>query len=258
MKVWCDCDLVGRGELVWARIPTIKPNPDQANTIGIDQIDYWPGIIVEAGVKVQPDEGGKDEILQSTRYEVRFCGHLDPEDTNRTRASTGMVDENDVLPWHFLAAKLPELAAIVQKYNLAIAEATISLKPGESAEEKRVETWRKGTTGRIWPIAEATRPENWEQIAVVYAQAVCFAMELSTVWCQTDGYQGQDDIATHSVAEQTTYFQVSASVGIVGLGKSLIDIACLCTRASGGVRNGFGGETWSDFREIERRCSVIA
>ena len=119
------------------------------------------------------------------------------------------MDENDVLPWHFLPPKLPDLAAIIQKYNLAIAEASMSLKPGESAEEKRVETWRKGTTGRIWPIAEATQPENWEQIAVVYAHAVNFAMDLSTVWCQTDGYGGQDDIATHLVAEQTTYFQVS-------------------------------------------------
>ena len=131
------------------------------------------------------------------------------------------MDENDVLPWHFLPPKLPDLAAIIQKYNLAIAEASMSLKPGESAEEKRVETWRKGTTGRIWPIAEATQPENWEQIAVVYAHAVNFAMDLSTVWCQTDGYGGQDDIATHLVAEQTTYFQVSqVEHSSCGLGNS--------------------------------------
>lgn len=183
--------------------------------------------------------------MQSTRYDVQYCGRLDHASGNTANKSGTTVEETDVLPWQLLEPTRPDLTTIAKKYALSVAEASIGLTEEGAAEEKRVETWRNGTINKNWPIAEAVKPENWEMIAVVYAQAVVFATEVTALWSQTDPYSHMDKIPfNHDIAADNSYFQVSPSAS------RLEDVffAHMCEsdpnrRVCGGVPNGFGSET---------------
>jgi len=234
------------GELVWVKVPTMRPPPGSTAAVGIDEISYWPAIIMATGIKVHGDEGEPGEIMQSTRYDVRFCGRLDNTSSDTANKQGATREESEILPWHMLAPTRPDLTAIAKKYALSVAEATIGLTEEGAAEEKWVETWRHETINRPWPLADAVKPENWEKVVVVFAQALVFATEVAALWSQTDPYSHLDKIPfDHDIAANKSYFQVGRWRAREGISISLTDTGGfdLIDRACGGALKESGSET---------------
>jgi len=201
--------VIGKGELVWAKIPTIRPGPGSTIAVGIQEIDYWPAIVTEPVLKVHADAGEPGTIMQSTQYSLRYCGRLDQVSGEGPHKTTATLNETEILPWHMYSPTRPELGAVAKKYALSVAEASITLNNGESAEEKRVKSWRRETIQRAWPIAEAIKPDNWERMVTIYTEALVLANEMSMLWSQTDPYSHMDNIPfKHDFLADKSYFQV--------------------------------------------------
>ncbi|KAH8090629.1 hypothetical protein HD553DRAFT_302931 [Filobasidium floriforme] len=197
-----------KGELVWAKIPTIRPGPGSTIAVGIQEIDYWPAIVTEPVLKVHADAGEPGAIMQSTQYSLRYCGRLDQVSGEGPHKTTATLNETEILPWHMYSPTRPELGAVAKKYALSVAEASITLNNGESAEEKRVKSWRRETIQRAWPIAEAIKPDNWERMVTIYTEALVLANEMSMLWSQTDPYSHMDNIPfKHDFLADKSYFQ---------------------------------------------------
>lgn len=182
--------LFRQGELVWALLPRpIKAPQGTTDVSDIDTISVWPAIVVAPHTHTEVSrEEGETPLAHYTKYDLRFCGNLDPDMTNPDAAPVLMLEETQVFPWHAIQVKTPKLDDIVENFY----QQWVNTNEGVEMAKKS-KKWKQKYAKRM-KISQISKPENWETAVVHYAHALEFAMGVATSWTQTDGYTTEDSL----------------------------------------------------------------
>jgi hypothetical protein len=188
------CD-IGKGELVWVKLPWNLERPKEFNAeinMGIESLHVWPAIVLSADFSAPLGKRGG----QVYRYDVKYCGPLDNRGAPSLPNSLfAHVDEFYIFPFSAFDYK-QYLTAMEDTLNV-LAPAFLE---GELDFDSDSADWKARYTTNL-AYKSLTDKRIWDRTLIAFAQAVKFSYELVDMWTQTDGYigqvEGEDDYKTY-------------------------------------------------------------